>query len=293
MRKCNGWRGFCLFVILSQPQNRNAGWPTGALARGAVSVRLDRSRSAPACGNVPLRGCSADRLGGSRKSLLRNVRQSASEGRPHGLLVEWMRGCRQAGTFRTPPRQIRIPREVGPLWSSSKSPRDYMPQLGGCELALKVNTPIPKALLLGQASGFRRSRRTPAAAFTRHVARPAKHRPVTPRLERHSRRLATTRTNHRGSLRRSRTVAGISLGIFLCLSARSAALGSRVTTFLKERLIGSAEGEFLPTVAASNLHISGHRSPYWGIVQPFSYFPAKILFKKERLTVKSQSRFTD
>lgn len=136
-----------------------------------------------------------------RKSLRRNVRQSASARRPHGRLVVWMRGCRQAGTFRKPPRQIRIPREAGPLWSSSKSPRDYMPQLGGCELALKVITPIPKALLLGQASGFRRSRRTPAAAaFPRHVARPAKHRPVTSRLERHSRRLAATRTNHRGSL---------------------------------------------------------------------------------------------
>jgi hypothetical protein len=51
--------------------------------------------------------------------------------------------------------------------------------------------------------------------------------------------------------------------VFLCLTARLAALWGRVTTFLKERLISSGEGKVLPAIAARNLHVSGHRSP-WG-----------------------------
>jgi hypothetical protein len=41
------------------------------------------------------------------------------------------------------------------------------------------------------------------------------------------------------------------LVILLCHAARLATLGSGVTAFLKERLIGSGEGEILPAIAAS------------------------------------------
>jgi hypothetical protein len=50
-----------------------------------------------------------------------------------------------------------------------------------------------------QTSGFSRPRPTPGT-FPRGVARPAKYRPVPSRLERNGGWLATTRTNHRGSL---------------------------------------------------------------------------------------------
>ena len=54
----------------------------------------------------------------------------------------------------------------------------------------------------------------------------------------------------------------------LCLAARFAALWGRVSAFLKKLLIGRAEGKILPAVAARNLHISGHKTPREGIVQP-------------------------
>jgi hypothetical protein len=53
------------------------------------------------------------------------------------------------------------------------------------------------------------------------------------------------------------------LVVFLCLAARLATLWGRITTFLKERLISSGEGKVLPAIAARNLHVSGHSSP-WG-----------------------------
>ena len=56
-------------------------------------------------------------------------------------------------------------------------------------------------------------------------------------------------------------VPGIPLCALFCLTAGLAPLWNRVTAFLEKRLIGSAEGKILPTVAASNLHISGHSSP--------------------------------
>ena len=100
-----------------------------------------------------------------------------------------------------------------------------------------------------------------AAAFARLVAVPAKHRAIAARLKRHSCRLAATRTNHRCSLCRSRTVAGSPLIVLLCLTASLATLWGRVTTFLKERLISSGEGKVLPAIAARKLNISGHGSP--------------------------------
>jgi hypothetical protein len=51
------------------------------------------------------------------------------------------------------------------------------------------------------------------------------------------------------------------LVVLLCLTAIFATLGGRITTFLKERLISSREGEVLPTITASKLNIFGHGSP--------------------------------
>ena len=61
----------------------------------------------------------------------------------------------------------------------------------------------------------------------------------------------------------SRTITGASPTLFalLCLTARLAALGGRITAFLKKRLIGSGERKILSTIAASELHISGHWYP--------------------------------
>ena len=58
----------------------------------------------------------------------------------------------------------------------------------------------------------------------------------------------------------SRTIPGASPTLFalLCLTARLAALGGRITTFLKERLIRSGEREILSTITARKLNISGH-----------------------------------
>src|SRR5580692_4123712 len=102
-----------------------------------------------------------------------------------------------------------------------------------------------------------------ATAFACCVAIPAIHRSIATGLEWNGCWLSATRTNHRCSLCWSRTVAGSPLIVFLCHAARLTTLWGRVTTFLKERLIGSTEGKFLPAVAACNLHISGHRSPWW------------------------------
>src|SRR5208283_5242997 len=101
----------------------------------------------------------------------------------------------------------------------------------------------------------------PAAAFARLVTIPAKDRAVATRFKRHCCRLSATRTNHRCSLCRSRTVAGAPLIVLLCLTAILATLWGRITTFLKERLISSSEGEVLPAIAARKLNISGHGSP--------------------------------
>ncbi len=115
-------------------------------------------------------------------------------------------------------------------------------------------------------------------ALARRVAIAAINRAIATRLKRHGRRLATTRTNHRCSLRRSRTVAGSPLIGLFCLTARLTTLWCRVTAFLKKLLIGRAEGKFLPTVAARNLHVSGHKTPREGIVQPKPCFFCKESF---------------
>jgi len=100
-----------------------------------------------------------------------------------------------------------------------------------------------------------------AAALARLIAIPAEYRTIATRFKRHCCRLTASRTNHRCTLCRSRTVAGPPLIVLLCLSAILATFWGRITTFLKERLISSGEGEVLPAIAARKLHISGHGSP--------------------------------
>jgi hypothetical protein len=58
----------------------------------------------------------------------------------------------------------------------------------------------------------------------------------------------------------SRTVTGASPTLFalLCLTARLAALGGRITAFLEKRLIRSGERKVLSTITARKLNISGH-----------------------------------
>jgi hypothetical protein len=89
-----------------------------------------------------------------------------------------------------------------------------------------------------------------AAALARRVAVAAIHRAIAAGLKRHRRRLSACRTNDGSSLGGSGTVTRTTLIVFLGLPARLAAFRRRVTAFLKERLIGSGEGEVLPTVAA-------------------------------------------
>src|ERR1017187_9018391 len=108
----------------------------------------------------------------------------------------------------------------------------------------------PKSLTAASARTAGAGAATTAAALARLVAIPAKDRAIATRFKRHCCRLAATRTNHRCSLCRSRTVAGAPLIVLLCLTAILATLRGRITTFLKERLISSGEGEVLPAIAA-------------------------------------------
>ena len=126
-----------------------------------------------------------------------------------------------------------------------------------------------------------RTSATAAAALARLVAIPAKDRAVATRFKRHCCRLAATRTNHRCTLCRSRTVAGPPLIVLLCLTAILATLWGRITTFLKERLISSGEGEVLPAIAARKLNISGHGSPR-GDCTGQSRFCAQELFSRSK-----------
>jgi hypothetical protein len=106
---------------------------------------------------------------------------------------------------------------------------------------------------------------TAATSFSRLVAVATVDGAVAARLKGDGRGLSAARANHRSSLCGSRpittTTAGSTLLVFPCLPAVFATFGSRVTTFLKERLIRSGEGEFLPAIAARKLNISGHGIP--------------------------------
>ena len=102
-----------------------------------------------------------------------------------------------------------------------------------------------------------------AAAFTSLVAVPAKHRAIAAWFKRYSRWLAAAGADHRCSMGWSRTITGASPTLFalLCLTARLAALGGRITAFLEERLIRSGERKILSTITARKLNIAGHGSP--------------------------------
>ena len=126
------------------------------------------------------------------------------------------------------------------------------------------------------ASAAARCAGASSTAFPSLVAIPAIDRAVAARLKRYSRGLATTRTNHRRSLSRSRTVTGTpSLIVLFGLTTRLATFRCRITAFLKERLICSGEGKVLPAVAASELNISGHGVPRVEIVRHKLSFSCK------------------
>ncbi len=102
-----------------------------------------------------------------------------------------------------------------------------------------------------------------AAALTCLVAVTAKYWTIAAWFKWNSRWLAAAGADDRCSMGWSRTITGASPTLFalLCLTARLAALGGRVTAFLKERLIRSGERKVLSTIAARKLNISGHGSP--------------------------------
>jgi hypothetical protein len=130
------------------------------------------------------------------------------------------------------------------------------------------------------------ARTAAAAAFSRLVTIPAIDRSVATRFKWHCCRLAATRTNHRCTLCRSRTVAGPPLVVLLCLTASLATLWGRITTFLKERLISSGEGEVLPAIAARKLNISGHGSPRGNCTAQYA-FVCKYSFEIKKLVPES------
>ena len=107
-----------------------------------------------------------------------------------------------------------------------------------------------------------------AASFTCLVAVPAKHRAVAAWFKRNSRWLAAAGADYRCAMGRCRTIPGASPTLFalLCLTARLAALGGRITALLKERLISSCERKILSTITARKLNIAGHGSPMSAIV---------------------------
>jgi len=105
--------------------------------------------------------------------------------------------------------------------------------------------------------------RTCTAAFTCLVAVPAKYRAITAWFKWNSRWLAAAGADHRCAMGRSLPITGASptLVALLCHTARLAALGGRITAFLKKRLIRRGERKFLSTITARKLHISGHGCP--------------------------------
>ena len=127
---------------------------------------------------------------------------------------------------------------------------------GKTESDAELRRSIQKSLITtGTCSG--------AAAFSCLVAVPAKYGTIAAWFKWNSRWLAAAGTNHRCAVGWSRTITGASPTLFalLCLTARLAALGGRITAFLEKLLIGSGERKILSTIAASKLHISGHGCP--------------------------------
>lgn len=94
------------------------------------------------------------------------------------------------------------------------------------------------------------ARAAAAASFAGYIAVAAKDGPIAARFKRYGGWLAAARADHRSSLHGGSAVAGCSLIVLFCHAAWFATFGCRVTAFLKERLIGSGEGKFLPAIAA-------------------------------------------
>jgi hypothetical protein len=99
-----------------------------------------------------------------------------------------------------------------------------------------------------------------AAPFPRRITVAAKYGSIATRFKRNRCGLATAGADDRCSMGRCRTITGASPTLFalLCLTARLAALGGRITAFLEKRLIRSGERKILSTVTARKLNISGH-----------------------------------
>jgi hypothetical protein len=103
--------------------------------------------------------------------------------------------------------------------------------------------------------------RAGAATFPCLIAVTTKYGTITAWFKWNSGGLAAAGADNRCSMGgRSLAIAGASPTLFalLCLTARLAALGGRITAFLKERLISSGERKVLSTVTARKLNISGH-----------------------------------
>jgi hypothetical protein len=102
-----------------------------------------------------------------------------------------------------------------------------------------------------------------ATTFASLIAIPAEDGTVAARFEGHGGWLTAAGTDHRCTLRRSRTVATATRTLIVLLrhTARLAPFRGRVAALLEKRLISSGEGKVLPTIAASELNIAGHGSP--------------------------------
>jgi hypothetical protein len=134
---------------------------------------------------------------------------------------------------------------------------DFMSLREGPVRYLEGGHPADSTLIPVASPGAR------AASFARLVAVPAKDGTITAWFKRDSGWLAAAGTNHRCAVGWSRTITGASPTLFalFCLTAWLAALGGRITAFLEKLLIGSGERKILSTIAASELHISGHGCP--------------------------------
>jgi hypothetical protein len=75
----------------------------------------------------------------------------------------------------------------------------------------------------------------------------------------------------------------------LCLTARLAALGGRITAFLKERLIRSGERKILSTITARELNIAGHGSPCRRLYIRVGKFYTGIVLNIGKLTIHIES----
>lgn len=154
-------------------------------------------------------------------------------------------------------------RSFGDGTRNEKRPRSASGFAAGAPRAQSCLRCVERRSARLKAAAIPEAAATAAAAFASLIAVPAKHRPVATRFKRDSRGLATTRTNHGCTLRRSGTVTGATttLIVLLRLPAGLATLRRGITALLKERLIRRCERKVLPAIAACKLNISGHGCP--------------------------------